>query len=173
MPSNDGEDTESGEHQEVTETEAVFDALGDELSRRILVEATAETVTASSLADLFDVAPATVYRRLNRLSELDLLREVSDVRQSQSSETGYRTCVRALMVLLSPTGFTTTEANSGLDAALSVLLDSVDVTEATFSYDEGQVTATLSTDDETLRELHDSYRAATREDDPYLEATNR
>ena len=140
--------------------EDVFATLGDELSRQVLTRATTEIVTASTLADSFDVAPATVYRRLNRLADLGFIREVTDVREGPSSETGYRTDVRALVIVLSSNGFDVRRAENELDAALSIFLECVDVSEAEFSFEEGTATVTLSMGDETLEQLHDSYRAA-------------
>ncbi|WP_136601622.1 winged helix-turn-helix domain-containing protein [Salinigranum halophilum] len=138
--------------------EDVFETLGDELSRQTLAKATTETVTASSLADSFDVAPATVYRRLNQLADLGFINEVNDIREGPSSETGYQTDVDALVLLLSSNGFDVRRADNRLDAALSIFLDCTDVKKAEFSFEEGTATVTLSMDDDTLRQLHDSYR---------------
>jgi DNA-binding transcriptional ArsR family regulator len=168
MASKHGEGRETTDVGELSE---VFDALGDELSRRILVEAVSETVTASSLADEFDVAPATVYRRLNDLSDLGLIHEVSDIRQLPSSETGYRTDAQTLVLALSSDGFDVMQTESALQAGLSLVLDRVDVTEATFRFDDGTATVTLSVDDTTLHELHDSYHAVTQRDDTSVEAS--
>lgn len=137
----------------------VLSALGDELSRSILIQGTDEFVTAGRLAETLGVSETTVYRRLNRLDSLGLLTEVTDVRVGSSSENTYRTNVGALVVSLSSAGVSVTEGSTALEAALSVLLDRVDVTEATFSFEDGTVTATMSMDDETLEELQASYRA--------------
>jgi DNA-binding transcriptional ArsR family regulator len=168
MSSKHGEGRETTDVGELSE---VFDALGDELSRRILVEAVSETVTASSLADEFDVAPATVYRRLNDLSDLGFIHEVSDIRQLPSSETGYRTDAQTLVLALSSDGFDVMQTESALQAGLSLVLDRVDVTEATFQFEDGTATVTLSVDDTTLHELHDSYHAVTQRDGTPVEAS--
>jgi DNA-binding transcriptional ArsR family regulator len=161
MASKNGEMRKTADTGELSE---VFETLGDELSRRILVEAVSETVTASSLAKQFDVAPATVYRRLNGLCDLGFISEVTDIRQVSSSEAGYRTDVQTLVLALSSDGFDVVQADSGLRAALSLVLDRIDVTEATFKFDDGTVTVTMSMDDTTLHELHDSYHAVARRD---------
>ncbi|AUV82757.1 hypothetical protein C2R22_14805 [Salinigranum rubrum] len=161
MSSKNGEVRETADMEESSE---VFDTLGDELSRRILVEAVSETVTASSLAKQFDVAPATVYRRLNGLCDLGFISEVTDIRQVSSSEAGYRTDVRTLVLALSSDGFDVVQAESGLRAAISLVLERIDVTEATFKFDDGTATVTMSMDDAALHELHDSYHAVAQGD---------
>ncbi len=160
MSSKNGEVRKTTDTGELTE---VFDTLGDELSRRILVEGVSETVTASSLAEQFDVAPATVYRRLNGLCDLGFISEVTDIRQVSSSEAGYRTDVQTLVLALSSDGFNVVQAESELRAALSLVLDRIDVTEATFKFDEGTATVTMSMDDATLHELQEEYYAANRQ----------
>jgi DNA-binding HxlR family transcriptional regulator len=160
----------SSDDGERTATEDVFSTLGDELSRHVLTQATTEVVTASTLAESFDVAPATVYRRLNRLADLGFIREVTDVREGPSSETGYRTDVRTLVLVLSSSGFDVRRADNELDAAFSIFLECVDVTKAEFSFENGTTTVTLSMDDETLRQLHDSYQKSQAEQRSFVEA---
>jgi Fe2+ or Zn2+ uptake regulation protein len=151
-------------------TEDVFATLGDELSRQILTRATTEVVTASTLAESFDVAPATVYRRLNRLVDLGFIHEVTNVREGPSSETGYRTDVHALVLVLSSSGFDVRRADNELDAAFSIFLECVDVTKAEFAFEDGTTTVTLSMDDETLRQLLDSYQKAQNTQRSFVEA---
>jgi DNA-binding transcriptional ArsR family regulator len=159
----------SSEEQSEGGAEDVFAALGDELSREILAAAASEVVTASTLAESLDVSAATVYRRLNRLESLDFIHEVSDIRQGPSSETGYRTDLRTLVLIHSESGFDVRRAEGELQAAVSLFLDHVDVTEAGFRFDEGEATVTLSMDDETLAALHDGFRNARNGDGAYLE----
>lgn len=55
--------------------EDFLDHLGDDLSRRILLLASNEAMSAEALADQLNVSRPTVYRRLNTLSDYELLRE--------------------------------------------------------------------------------------------------
>lgn len=148
--------------------EEVFTTLGDDLSREILINGLSETVTASSLSDALDVAPATVYRRINTLEELGLIHEVTDIFEKPSSESAYRTDVRALVLGLSSDGFDIEQAESKLQAAVSILLDEVDINEASFSFDSSTATVTLTTDNEAFQRLHDCYHAARREREPFV-----
>lgn len=53
----------------------VFDVFGDAIARRILVLASKRPVAADDLADQLEVSEPTVYRRVNKLLEYDLLSE--------------------------------------------------------------------------------------------------
>lgn len=57
----DGEDTE------------LLAILDDEYARTILIETSKEPMGAETLADRCDASPPTIYRRLDRLDEHDLL----------------------------------------------------------------------------------------------------
>jgi predicted transcriptional regulator len=60
---------------DVRDPEALADLLGDECARTILVEAKKEPRSAAELSDCAGVSEPTVYRRLERLSEYDLVTE--------------------------------------------------------------------------------------------------
>jgi len=60
---------------DVRDPEALADLLGDECARTILVEAKKEPCSAAELSDCAGVSEPTVYRRLERLSEYDLVTE--------------------------------------------------------------------------------------------------
>lgn len=53
----------------------VFDLFGDALTRRILVIASEQPLSADELAGSLDTSHPTVYRRINALLEYDLLKE--------------------------------------------------------------------------------------------------
>lgn len=55
--------------------ETVFDTFGSETARRILALASVEPMEADDLADHLEVSQPTVYRRLDALTEQDLLTE--------------------------------------------------------------------------------------------------
>ena len=143
---------------------AVLDVLGDAVSRSILAEGLSSVVTAGTLSECLDVSTTTVYRRLNRLEALGLIREVTAPPMEPSSETGYRTTVRALVVSLSSEGVDLDWSDSELQAALSVLLGRIEVTEATFSFEDGTVDATLSMEEATLHELQEGFQNVRRDE---------
>jgi DNA-binding transcriptional ArsR family regulator len=60
---------------DVRDPEALADLLGDECARTILVEAKKEPRSAAELSDRAGVSEPTVYRRLERLREYDLVTE--------------------------------------------------------------------------------------------------
>lgn len=49
--------------------------LDDDYARAILVATSAEPMSATQLSDHCDVAPSTIYRRIDRLKEQGLVRE--------------------------------------------------------------------------------------------------
>jgi predicted transcriptional regulator len=52
---------------------AVFDLLDDEYARAILIETYDETLSAEALAEACDASPSTIYRRIERLEDQQLL----------------------------------------------------------------------------------------------------
>ena len=67
---------------------AVLSTLGDEPTRAI-IEALSEPMTANELADACDIPLSTMYRKLDRLSEADLVSESTEIRQSGQHTTRY------------------------------------------------------------------------------------
>lgn len=55
--------------------EAVLELLDDEYARAILTETSAEPMSAQTLSERCDASVTTVYRRLDRLKEHDLIEE--------------------------------------------------------------------------------------------------
>ncbi|WP_276273969.1 ArsR/SmtB family transcription factor [Haloarcula litorea] len=60
---------------DVRDPDALADLLGDECARTILVEAKKEPCSAAELSEYAEVSEPTVYRRLERLREYDLVAE--------------------------------------------------------------------------------------------------
>ncbi|SFR90537.1 Helix-turn-helix domain-containing protein [Halomicrobium zhouii] len=58
---------------EETELATVVELLDDEYARAILAATSIEPMSASELAERCDASPPTVYRRLDRLREQDLV----------------------------------------------------------------------------------------------------
>jgi predicted transcriptional regulator len=56
-----------------TDDEELFDLLDDQYARRILVAARDGPRSADALSDACDASPSTIYRRIERLRERDLI----------------------------------------------------------------------------------------------------
>jgi DNA-binding transcriptional ArsR family regulator len=139
---------------------AVLDSVGDPIAREILVAGTESPVTAGELVEALDHSSTTIYRHLNRLVDRGLVEEVPDVR---STETAYRTRLRAFVVSVESAGVSVRHrAETETQAALAALLADVDVVRATTDHDDGELQVTLRADEATLRELRAAYRATRR-----------
>lgn len=68
---------------------AVVEMLDDECARTVLTATSQEPMSASELADVCDVSLPTVYRRVERLAALDLLRERTRPRADGHHDTVY------------------------------------------------------------------------------------
>lgn len=66
----------------------MLSTLGDEPTRAI-IEALSEPMTANELADACDIPLSTMYRKLDRLSEADLVSESTEIRRSGQHTTRY------------------------------------------------------------------------------------
>lgn len=58
---------------------ALFDLLADDYARTILVATSREPMSASTISDRYEMSPPTVYRRVERLQEFDLLTERTEI----------------------------------------------------------------------------------------------
>jgi len=90
---------------DVRDPEALVDLLGDECARTILVEAKKEPRSAAELSDRAGVSEPTVYRRLERLREYDLVSaDIQPVTDGKNYEL-YRTELDGIELDLSEDGF--------------------------------------------------------------------
>lgn len=134
------------------ESAAVLDALGDSVSREIL-EAAVGTVTVEELATRCDVSESTIYRRLDRLSDLGLVE-----RDHLAAKGGYRTTMDDLRVSLDEAGFGIERGPADDFAeALAVVLEALDVRGVEYDADGQTVDVSLRLDDETFRTFLDLY----------------
>lgn len=78
----------------------VFDALADEACRRLLV-ATETPKTATELRDDLSVPSSTLYRKLNRLLDAGLLREVEQTPTGGNPAHRYQRTIASIDVMLS------------------------------------------------------------------------
>jgi predicted transcriptional regulator len=96
---------ESGTVPDVRDPEALADLLGDECARTILVEAKREPQSAAELSDRAGVSEPTVYRRLERLRDYDLVTEdIQPVTDGKNYKL-YRTELDGIELDLSEDGF--------------------------------------------------------------------
>jgi predicted ArsR family transcriptional regulator len=90
---------------DVRDPEGLADLLGDECVRTILVEAKKEPRSAAELSDCAGVSEPTVYRRLERLREYDLVtEEIQPVTDGKNYKL-YRTRLDGIELDLDEDGF--------------------------------------------------------------------
>lgn len=83
----------------------VFDLLADDYASAILIEAHRKPMTAQELSDALGVHHSTVYRRLNRLQDHDLLSEQLRIDPNGHHATVYRTNLQQVTVRLTDDGY--------------------------------------------------------------------
>jgi predicted transcriptional regulator len=86
---------------------AVLSLLDDEHARAILAAASREPMSASELSDTCDASTATVYRRIDELTEHDLLEESINVSSDGNHHRVYRATFRQFVLDLEDGEFTT------------------------------------------------------------------
>ena len=98
---------------DVHDPDALADLLGDECARTILVEAKKEPRSAAELSNRAGVSEPTVYRRLERLREYDLVTEdIQPVTDGKNYKL-YRTELDGIELDLSEDGFEITVSRRG------------------------------------------------------------
>ena len=83
----------------------VYSLLDDEYARQILVETYEETRSASDLSRACDASEATVYRRLERLREQDLIETVQRIDPDEGPREVYAARLDHVGIDLTPEGF--------------------------------------------------------------------
>lgn len=97
-----------GTVSDVRDPDALAELLGDECVRAILVEAKREPCSAAELSDRVGVSEATVYRRLDRLQEYDLVTEDIEPVPGGKDYRRYRTRLDGIELDLDEDGFEVT-----------------------------------------------------------------
>lgn len=87
---------------------ALTDLLADDAARQILVETKAEPRSAAELSERTGVSEPTVYRRLERLSEADLVAEEVQVVTDGKNYSVYRAQLDGVELDLTGDGFEVT-----------------------------------------------------------------
>ncbi len=101
----------------------VFELLADEYVRAILTATTQERHSAPMLADSLDAAHSTVYDRLDRLLEADLLDKRTELDENGNHYATYRARLDRLDVRLTADGFTIETALTDRDTAADQLTE--------------------------------------------------
>lgn len=82
----------------------LFEVLGSEAARRILVACAGEPRSAEELSDLLDASLPTVYRRLNALVDYDLLRSETRIDPDGNHYQTFETAVDRVSVAIDDDG---------------------------------------------------------------------
>lgn len=90
---------------EAPDLEDLSDVLADDCARCILVRAYSNAMSATELAEHCDVSEPTVYRRLDRLAEHDLVAERTQPDERGHHYKEYRTKLDRVSLDLTPDGF--------------------------------------------------------------------
>lgn len=80
--------------------DAVLDVLSDEYAREILAATSVNPMSAQQLADECEMSEPTVYRRIERLREYDLLGERTEIRDDGNHHSVYTATLSELSVEL-------------------------------------------------------------------------
>lgn len=129
--------------------DAVLDALGDHITRAILVAGMDHAVTVEELAVCCGVSESTIYRRLERLIELGLVERRNQLVEVSGGSGTYRTTVAGLTARLDADG-ATVERDGGdpLADALETVVQNVDLQQLTYDADSNTVDVRIGVDDE-------------------------
>lgn len=83
----------------------VFDLFGDDLTRRLLVLASERPFSAEELASSLDTSLPTVYRRLNSLSEYDLINAQQQIDPEGNHYKRYETTLNSITFEIDDGGY--------------------------------------------------------------------
>jgi DNA-binding transcriptional ArsR family regulator len=134
------------------QTMAILDALGDEVSREILVAGMERAVTAEELASRCSVSESTIYRRLDRLSELGLVERCNHLVAESDAKSAYRTPVDGLTVKLDQEGLRVEpEPDDPLSSAIETVLGAVDLQHVNYEAESNDVDVRFSLDDDQVK----------------------
>ena len=103
-----GAGSRASETSQQIETDAVLSVLDDPDCRRILAAITSSPATASELIEGCDLPSSTAYRKLDRLTETNLIEERTRLRTDGNHVSEYVCSVSALTLELSPDGISVT-----------------------------------------------------------------
>lgn len=90
---------------EEEEIRAIASLLADECTQTILTETVIEPMSADELSERCEASPQTVYRRLDRLVDYDLVEEYLQPDSGGHHYKVYSATLDSVVVSLSPEGF--------------------------------------------------------------------
>lgn len=99
------------------EFETVVELLDDEFAREILIFTSMEPMTVQELSNRSDASPSTLYRRVERLQETELLVEQPRIRSDGHHDTVYAAALEQVRISLANGEFTVHIDRSEEDAA--------------------------------------------------------
>ena len=102
---------------EAVPVEELLSFLDDEYARQILIETTTEPMSANELAEACDASLPTVYRRIDRLTEHDLITERTHLDDDGHHYGTYTATLRAVEIELTDGGLNVDVSREPSDAA--------------------------------------------------------
>lgn len=97
--------------------ETVVELLDDEFAREILALTSSEPMTVAEISDRSDAAASTLYRRVGRLQEAELLVEQSRIRSDGHHDTVYAATLEYVQISLVDGEFSMTIDRQAEDAS--------------------------------------------------------
>ena len=85
--------------------DSLFEVFGDELVRQILVVANERPIAAETITEHSEASLPTIYRRLNTLEELDLLRQRRRIDDDGNQYREYETALQRVSFEIGDRGF--------------------------------------------------------------------
>ncbi|WP_416841566.1 ArsR/SmtB family transcription factor [Haloferax sp. DFSO52] len=115
----------------------LLDALGDSVSREVLLACKQSPMTAEELAENCSVSESTIYRRLETLSSLGLIERSQRV--GSPSKTCYETVVDGLSIHLGDDLRVEAGASNYVVDSMRTLLAAIDVHQLSYDREENSV----------------------------------
>jgi DNA-binding transcriptional ArsR family regulator len=97
--------------------EEVLSLLDDEYARAILIATSTEPMSANQLAEACDASLPTVYRRINRLTDHDLLAEHTELDEDGHHYSSYEATLESVAIDLTDGELTADVSREPTDAA--------------------------------------------------------
>lgn len=97
--------------------EEVLSLLDDEYARAILIATSTEPMSANQLAEACDASLPTVYRRINRLTDHDLLAEHTELDEDGHHYSSYEATLESVEIDLTDGELTADVSREPTDAA--------------------------------------------------------
>ncbi|ADE02166.1 helix-turn-helix domain-containing protein [Haloferax volcanii] len=115
----------------------LLDALGDDVSRSVLLACNRAPMTAEELAESCEVSESTIYRRLETLSSLGLVERTQRV--DAPSKTCYETAVDGLSIHLGDGLRVEAGSSNYVVDAMRTLLAAIDVQQLAYDREQNSV----------------------------------